>query len=62
VAIRHLEAVQWLQGSTASAESRPSRIGPITLEVKQAGERKAGNPHLAFDVAGTGNVSMVAML
>jgi hypothetical protein len=40
----------------------PSRIGPITLEVKQAGERKAGNPHLAFDVVGTGNVSMVEML
>ena len=46
----------------AAVESRPSRIGPITLEVKQAGERKAGNPHLAFDVAGTGNVSMVEML
>jgi len=41
----------------AAAESRPSRIGPITLDVKQAGERKAGNPHLAFDVAGTGNVA-----
>src|SRR5215470_14603115 len=25
--------------------------------MKQAGERKAGNPHLAFDVAGTGNVA-----
>jgi hypothetical protein len=57
VAVRHLEAVQWLQGSVASAESRPGRIGPITLEVKQAGERSAGNPHAAFDVAGAGNVA-----
>src|SRR5215472_16866085 len=37
------------------AESCPSMIGPITLEVKQTGERSAGNPHAAFDVAGTGN-------
>ena len=41
----------------ASAESRPGRIGPINLDAKQTGERKAGNPHLAFDVAGTGNVA-----
>src|SRR5215472_6271189 len=39
------------------AESRPSTIGPITLEVKQTGERSAGKPHAAFDVAGTGNVA-----
>src|SRR6516162_4409163 len=26
----------------AAVESRPSRIGPITLEVKQAGERTSG--------------------
>ena len=32
------------------AESCPSTIGPITLEVKQTGERSAGNPHAAFDV------------
>jgi hypothetical protein len=38
-------------------ESRPSTIGPITLEVKQTGERSAGNPHAAFDVAGVGNVA-----
>jgi len=31
-------------------------IGPITLEAKQIGERSAGNPHAAFDVAGAGNV------
>jgi hypothetical protein len=39
------------------AESRPSTIGPITLEVKQTGERSEGNPHAAFDVAGAGNVA-----
>ena len=57
MAVRNLEAVQRLQGSVASADSRSSKIGPITLEVKQAGERRAGNPHAAFDVAGTGNVA-----
>src|SRR5271165_1557479 len=39
------------------AESRPSRIGPINLDVKQMGERNAGNPHVAFDVAGAGDVA-----
>jgi hypothetical protein len=37
-------------------------IGPINLGVKQTGERSEGNPYAAFDVAGTGNVSMVEML
>src|SRR6266705_1782026 len=55
--VRDLEAIQWLQGAMADAESRSSRIGPITLEVKQTGERRAGNPHAAFDVAGAGNVA-----
>ena len=40
-----------------AAESRPGRIGPISLGVKQTGERSAGNPHAAFDVAGAGNVA-----
>jgi hypothetical protein len=62
VVVRHLEAIQLLQGSAAAAESRPSRIGLITLAAKQTGERSAGKPHAAFDVAGTGNVSMVEML
>jgi hypothetical protein len=39
------------------AESRPSRIGPISLDMKQMGERSAGNPHAAFDVEGTGDVA-----
>ena len=37
-------------------ESGSSRIGPINLDAKQTGERSAGNPHTAFDVAGAGNV------
>ena len=37
-------------------------IGPITLDLKQAGKRSAGKPHAAFDVAGAGNVTMVAGL
>src|SRR6516162_7006687 len=39
------------------AESRAGRIGPINLGVKQTGERRAGNPHAAFEVAGAGNVA-----
>ena len=35
-------------------------MGHITLGVKHAGERSAGNPPAAFDVAGAGNVTMVA--
>ena len=37
-------------------------ISPITLNVKRAGKRSAGKPHAAFDVAGTGNVTMVTGL
>ena len=37
-------------------------IGPITLDVKQAGKRSAGKPHAAFDVAGVGNVTTAAGL
>ena len=46
-----------------SAESRPSRIGLISLDMKQMGERSAGKPHAAFDVAGAwkrGTVEIVA--
>jgi hypothetical protein len=57
MAVRNLEAVQRLSGSAVRAESRPGRIGPISLEAKQTGERRAGNPHAAFDVAGTGNAA-----
>ena len=44
--------VQWLPSGSTSAESRSGRIGPISLEAKQTGERSAGNPHAAFDEAG----------
>src|SRR6516225_10017246 len=50
-------AVQRLSSATRQAESRPGRIGPINLDVKQMGERSAGNPHAAFDAAGAGNVA-----
>jgi hypothetical protein len=51
------DAVQQLSGPAVRAESRPGRIGRINLGAKQTGERKAGNPHAAFDMAGTGNVA-----
>src|SRR5271168_1722939 len=57
MAVRISAAVQRLQGSVVDAEGCPSTIGPITLEVKQTGERSAGNPHAAFDVAGAGNAA-----
>ena len=41
--------------SAALLGSRPYPIGPITLVVKRAGTRSAGNPHATCDVAGTGN-------
>ena len=37
-------------------------IGLIILGTKQTGKRSAGKPHAAFDVAGAGNVTMVAGL
>ena len=55
--VRDLVAVQWLQSSPTAVESRSSRIGQISLEVKQTGERSAGNPHAACDVEGAGNVA-----
>src|ERR1022692_5318495 len=57
MAVRNIEAVQQLSGSAVRVESRPGRIGPISLGAKQTGERSAGNPHAAFDEAGAGNVA-----
>ena len=37
-------------------------IGPINLDMKHTGERSAGNRPAAFDVAGAGNVTLVAGL
>jgi hypothetical protein len=31
-------------------------IGPISLDMKQMGARNAGNPHVACDVEGAGDV------
>src|SRR4029450_365779 len=39
---------------TVELGSRSSLIGPITLDVKCAGARSAGNPHATCDVAGGG--------
>ena len=57
MAVRHSRAVQRLSSAPRQAESRPGTIGPISLDVKQMGERSAGNPHAAFDVAEAGNVA-----
>ena len=38
-------------------QSTSSAIGLITLDEKFLGKRSAGNPHAAFEVAGTGNVA-----
>jgi hypothetical protein len=57
MAVRNLVPVQRLPGSATVIESCSSRIGPISLEAKQTGERSAGNPHAAFDEARAGNVA-----
>ena len=33
----------------------PVSISPINFNTKATGERNAGNPHVAFEVAGAGN-------
>ena len=48
MAIRHSSAVQRLSSAAGHAESRSGRIGPISLGMKQMGERIAGNPQAAF--------------
>ena len=60
-------STQWLHATlglfngyriaSRSAESTLGCIGPITRGTKQTGERSAGKPHAAFDVAGAGNVA-----
>ena len=62
MAIRDAGTVQRLPSPKPGAESVPSSIGPITLDAKHAGERNAGKPPVAFDVAGAGNVSTAAGL
>jgi hypothetical protein len=41
VAVWHFAIVEQLSGESATAESAPSTIGPITLHMKQAGKRSA---------------------
>ena len=36
-------------------ESTANLIGHINFDMKATGERNAGNPHVAFEVAGAGN-------
>src|SRR6202140_5629195 len=48
--------------STIDLGSRSSLIGPITLDVKCAGARSAGNPHATCDVAGAGNPLTVRLV
>jgi len=57
VAIQSGRTVQQLQSPTgeATTESAPSLIGPIILDVKQAGKPGAGKRHAGFDEAGAGD-------
>ena len=59
MAVQHPEAVSRLSSAPRRAESRPGRIGPISLGMKQMGARNAGNPHVACDVEGAGDVVWV---
>src|SRR3954465_10484573 len=45
-----------IECNTGSRKS-PWQDRSISLDVKRMGERSAGNPHAAFDVAGAGNVA-----
>jgi hypothetical protein len=45
-----------------TAESTAATAGRISLGVKRAGERSAGNPPAPFDVAGAGDVARGAGL
>ena len=49
-------------GSVVTAHSAAAAVGRISLGVKRAGERSAGNPPAPFDVAGVGNVARGAGL
>ena len=42
-------------GRGPTAESAAALVGPISLGVKRAGERSAGNPPAPFEVAGVGD-------
>ena len=58
MAVRHsglIWALPCPEAQAATVESAPSPIGRITLGMRRAGVRSAGNPHAAYDVAGVGN-------
>src|SRR6202008_740999 len=55
--VQHTGPIQGLSGCTASAESRPGRIGPICLEAKQTGERSARKSACCVRRGGAGNVA-----
>jgi hypothetical protein len=42
------------------SESVTSMIGHINFDMKITGKRNAGNPHVAIDEAGDGNVDQLA--
>lgn len=54
--IQYLGTVFRLPGKVLRDESTASTISLISLGKKSTGERSAGKPHAAFDVAGVGNV------
>jgi hypothetical protein len=47
---------KWSSQSNITGESNSSAIGHINLGMKHIGKRSVGNPHAAFEEAGTGNV------
>ena len=55
MAISRSGTVLRLQDKIPLTESVPCTIGHINFGKKVLGERSAGNPHAAFDVAGAGN-------
>ena len=50
-----------LPGKVHRDENTASTISLISLGMKTTGERSAGKPHAAFDVAGAGNGVEVEM-
>ena len=55
MAISSAGTVLRLEDKIPLTESVPCTIGHINFDMKVLGERSAGNPHAAFDVAGFGN-------
>jgi len=62
MALRQARYIQWLPGELAKSLTSSSRIGPITLDTKQAGKPSAGKQHAGFDEAGTGTQLTVRIL